>query len=257
MIPKIIHYCWFGGKEKPAKEKMCIETWKKFLPDYQIIEWNEENVDLDATPYCRQAYDLKKYAFVSDYVRTKVLYEYGGLYLDTDFKIIKPLEDILTNGKNIVGWETRTHVGTAILAFEKGHSVMKRFLDYYNSHPFVDRKGRMDNIANVAILTDILVEDGAVCNRLKQELNDITIYNRELFYPKKLEESEFRITEETVGVHMCSGSWYTEKQRKRGNNKFWLKVIRPVLILCRSLCLSILGKERARNIEIIIRNFLK
>jgi hypothetical protein len=257
MIPKILHYCWFGGKEKPAKEKACIESWKKFLPDYQFIEWNEDNVDLDSSLFCRQAYDLKKYAFVSDYVRTKVLYEYGGLYLDTDYKILKPLDDVLTQNNNVLGWETSTHVGTAFMAFEKGHPVMQRFLHYYNSHPFKDDKGRLDITANVSILTDLLVEDGAVCNREQQKVKDVMIYPRECFFPKKLGEYEFRTTEATLGIHYFSACWLTERQRKRGNSKVWTTVIRPIFKSCKSFCLSVLGKERARNIEIVVRNYLK
>ncbi|WP_417189524.1 glycosyltransferase family 32 protein, partial [Bacteroides sp.] len=157
MIPEIIHYCWFGGKEMPAKEKLCIESWKKYFPKYKFIKWNEENFDLNSSTFCKQAYDMKKYAFVSDYVRTKVLYEYGGLYFDTDYEVLKPIDTLIKGNNNVLGWENHSNIGTAFMAFEAKHLVMKRFLEYYNTHSFIDKKGRIDNTANVSILTDILI----------------------------------------------------------------------------------------------------
>ena len=114
MIKKI-HYCWFGGKKLPKDVKKCIATWKKMLPDYEIIEWNEEKFDVNSVPFVKQAYDNKKWAFVSDYVRTYALYEQGGLYLDTDVKILKNVEDIID--KNLVfGYEDSGYFGTAVIA---------------------------------------------------------------------------------------------------------------------------------------------
>lgn len=229
MIPEIIHYCWFGGKEMPAKEKLCIESWKKYFPKYKFIKWNEENFDLNSSTFCKQAYDMKKYAFVSDYVRTKVLYEYGGLYFDTDYEVLKPIDTLIKGNNNVLGWENHSNIGTAFMAFEAKHFVMKRFLEYYNTHSFIDKKGRIDNTANVSILTDILIADGAKCDRTLQIIKDLIIYPREYFYPKRLGENQFRLSDDTYGIHHYSMSWLTERQKRRGNNIFWVKVMRPLL----------------------------
>lgn len=256
MIPKIIHYCWFGSKEMPPKEKLCIESWKKYFPEYKFIKWNEQNFDLDSSAFCRQAYDMKKYAFVSDYVRTKVLYKYGGVYFDTDYEVLKPM-DTLIKENNILGWETRSNIGTAFMVFEAKHPVMERFLEYYNTHPFMDKKGRMDNTANVSILTDILIADGIKHNRTLQTVKDLIIYPREYFYPKRFGENQFKLSDNTYGIHHYSMSWLTERQKRRGNNTFWVKVMRPLLKKCRSICLKMIGKEAVRTLEIRIRNFMK
>lgn len=238
MIPEIIHYCWFGGKEMPAKEKLCIESWKKYFPKYKFIKWNEENFDLNSSTFCKQAYDMKKYAFVSDYVRTKVLYEYGGLYFDTDYEVLKPIDTLIKGNNNVLGWENHSNIGTAFMAFEAKHFVMKRFLEYYNTHSFIDKKGRIDNTANVSILTDILIADGAKCDHTLQIIKDLIIYPREYFYPKRLGENQFRLSDDTYGIHHYSMSWLTERQKRRGNNIFWVKVMRPLLKKCRSLFLK-------------------
>lgn len=257
MIPEIIHYCWFGSKEIPPKEKLCIESWKKHFPKYKFIKWNEENFDFNSTTFCKQAYEMKKYAFVSDYVRAKVLYEYGGLYFDTDYEILKPIDALITTGNNILGWENRSNIGTAFMAFEAKHPVMQCFLKYYENHAFMDERGRLDNTANVTLLTDILVSNGLKIDRRLQIVKDLIIYPREYFYPKKLSENEFRVTPDSYGIHHYSMSWLTERQKKRGNNIYWIKIIRPFLKNCRSTCLKIMRKETVRQIEITIRNFLK
>lgn len=257
MIPKIIHYCWFGPKPMSDLEQKCIASWKTFFPDYTFMFWNEKTFDIMITPFSRQAYELKKYAFVSDYVRTKVLYEYGGIYFDTDVEVLSSFDVVLEEGRNFLGFETRAHLGTAVMAFESHHPVMKEFLAYYHDHLFVDAKGRMDNTANVTVLTDILSPLGLKNDGTKQIISSITIYPREWFYPKKLSDTEFRITEQTIAVHRCTNSWMTERQRKRGKNWFWLRVMRPTLQSFREIGLQIVGKKRIRNIEIFIRNFLK
>lgn len=257
MIPKIIHYCWFGNKPIPEKELKCIESWNIFFPNFKIIKWNEETFDLNSSAFCKQAYDMKQYAFVSDYVRTKVLYEYGGLYFDTDYEVIKPIDAFINGNNNVLGWENRLNIGTAFMAFEAKHIVMKRFLEYYDSHSFVDKKGRMDNTANVSILTDILIADGAKCDRTLQKIKDLIIYPREYFYPKRLGENQFRLSDDSYGIHHYSMSWLTDRQKRRGNNVIWVKVMRPLLKKCRGVFLKIIGKEAVRTIEIRIRNIMK
>ena len=257
MIPQTIHYCWFGSKEIPEKERRCIESWKVFLPHHSLQLWNEENIESLHLPlYAKQSYEARNYAFLSDCVRTKVLYEYGGIYFDTDFELIKPIDEVLKTDKNILGFETKSHIGTAIMAFSPKNEVMRQFLEYYETHLFIS-KGRKDIIANVSILTDILKEQGLICNRMMQTIGDILVYPRDYFFPKRLEENKFLITENTLGIHRCSNSWMSVSQIARGNSFLWRKIVRPSLNAIRSVGQRILGKERIRTIEIYIRYSLK
>lgn len=257
MIPQIIHYCWFGTKDIPDKERKCIESWQTFLPNHKLQLWNEDNIKILQLPlYAKQALEAKNYAFLSDCVRTKALYEYGGLYFDTDFELIKPIDDLLKLNKNILGFETISHVGTAMMAFTPKHKVIKQFMGYYETHLFI-RNGRKDVIANVSILTDILKEQGLNCNRMMQTIGDILVFPREYFFPKRLETDRFLITENTFGIHRCSNSWMSASQKARGNSLVWRKLIRPILNALRSIGQRILGKERIRTIEIYIRHLLK
>lgn len=185
-----------------------------------------------------------------------MLYEYGGIYFDTDFELIKPIDEVLKTDKNILGFETKSHIGTAIMAFTPKNEVMRQFLEYYETHLFIS-KGRKDIIANVSILTDILKEQGLICNRMMQTIGDILVYPRDYFFPKRLEENKFLITENTLGIHRCSNSWMSVSQIARGNSFLWRKIVRPSLNAIRSVGQRILGKERIRTIEIYIRYLLK
>ena len=191
MIPKVIHYCWFGKGQMPEKEQKCIESWKKFFPDFEIKKWDESNFDYSLCKFSRQAYDKEKYAFVSDYARAKILYEEGGLYLDTDVEIIKDFprgamklfsEAKNKRGiKNFMGFERRHFIGTAVMAVEKNDKIIKKLLDYYESHDFLNKSGEIDNIANVSILTDIMREYGLVLGGNKQIVEGFAIFNREFY----------------------------------------------------------------------------
>ncbi|MBQ2642669.1 MAG: glycosyl transferase [Eubacterium sp.] len=255
-IPKIIHYCWFGQGPIPKKEQNCIDTWQKHFPDYEIKRWDESNFDFESCKFAKQAYDAKKYAFVSDYARAKILFEHGGLYMDTDVEVLKDFPQ--TDEPNgYVGFERRHFVGTAVMASVPKNPIVKKLLDYYETHDYIQKDGSFDNIANVSILTDILVENGLVLGGERQKAAGFEIFNREFFYPKKLSEDEFRIEDETCCIHRCSNSWMTERERKRGNSKVWIAVGRPVLRTSRKLILKIAGKEKTRDIEIKLRNKMK
>lgn len=119
MIPKIIHYCWFGGKPLPDEVKYYISTWQKYCPDYEIKEWNESNFDVNQNQYCREAYETKKWAFVSDYARLKILYEYGGIYMDTDVEVCKPLDHLASYGF-WSGFESESQIQTRNYGFLSG-----------------------------------------------------------------------------------------------------------------------------------------
>ena len=255
-IPKIIHYCWFGENDIPDKEQKCIDTWKEFFPNYEFKFWNEKNFDFNRCLFAKQAYDVKKYAFVSDYVRAKVLYEYGGIYLDTDVKILKSFPQIKAS-KGFMGFERKAFLGTAVIGCKAYDENIKELLKYYEEHTFIQEDGSLDNIANVSIITDIMKEKGLKLGGEYQIVDGFEIFNREVFYPKKVNDEEFKITEITSAIHMCSNSWLSERERKRGNNKFWIEVMRPILRGLRSVGIGLIGKERIRKIEIKLRHILR
>lgn len=255
-IPKIIHYCWFGKTEMPQKEKEYIEGWKKIFPEYEIKKWNEDNFNVDECAFCRQAYEAKQYAFVSDYARAKILYEYGGVYLDTDVEVLKEIPQLGTD-IGILGFERRKFLGTAVIAAPPKNAVIKQLMEYYEEHNFVQEDGAMDIVANVSVLTDIMVERGLVLGGKEQECEGFHIFPREFFYPKKLGENEFRIEEETCAIHYCNNSWMTDREKKRGNSKVWIKIIRPVLQTMRKIMIKLIGQDKIRRLEIKFRNRLR
>ena len=256
MIPKIIHYCWFGSKELPEVEKRCFETWKKILPDYKIILWNEDNSDLNSCDYVKQAYEHKKYAFVSDYIRIKALCEYGGIYLDTDVEVLKSF-DSLMNHKGFLGFENRTTVGTAVMACEAQSDFAKEMVEFYKSHPFVDSNGNQNLTTNVTILNQILERKGMERKNREQIVDGIYILEREYLFPKKVSETEYNTTENTITIHKMSATWLTDRQKKRGSNKIWINVCRPILRFLQNCLIKTIGEKKSKSIEIKIRNLLK
>lgn len=254
MIPKKIHYCWFGPNEIPEKEQKCIATWKEFFPDYEIKLWNEDNFNYEACDYARQAHDAGQYAFVSDYARAKVLFEEGGIYFDTDLEVIKPFPEI--QGENgYMGFERRARLGTYVLASAPKTDVMRELLAYYEDNQFFLDGGMRDTIANVSILTDIMVKRGLTLVGQKHQMIDgYEIFGRETFYSTDKREN---IPEETCAVHVFSNSWLTEREKKRGKNIVWRKVARPFLRQMRKLSIKISGEDKTREKENKLRNKLK
>ena len=181
MIPKIIHYCWFGGKEKPQGVIDCIKSWKIYLPDYVIIEWNEDNFDIESSiPYVKEAYENKRWAFVSDYVRLKALYENGGIYFDTDIEVFRSFDNLLES-RGFVCFESNDYLCTAVIAFEKGNNVLKEYLDTYEKRVYVKEDGSFDNTTNVHEMTNILSKLGMQKNGKSQKIDGIMIYPQYYF----------------------------------------------------------------------------
>ena len=213
-IPKIIHYCWFGGKELPEKEKKCIETWKKVLPDYELKFWSEESFDVNSNCWTKSAYEMKKYAFVSDYVRIWALYQYGGLYLDTDVKVLKSFDDLLENGlfacfEDLAG----TTVATCVIGARKNHPVIANMLQYYKKS--FDMSIIEQNIANVVYFTEQLKSRGLQKNGRLQRLDEnIVIFPRTYFCPMDY-FGNWDMTENTYCIHYFSGSWLPEEELKK------------------------------------------
>ena len=153
LIPKIIHYCWFGKGDMPKLETECIRSWKKHLPDYEFVLWNEERFDVTKHPYVKEAYEAKKYAFVTDYVRLYALYNYGGIYMDTDVEALKPLDPFLVH-KAFIGCESDVLLGTGTIGAESGHPWIKDLLAEYENKRFILPDGSYDTIPNTYLVAE-------------------------------------------------------------------------------------------------------
>ena len=225
-IPKIIHYCWFGGNEKPSKIKKCIESWKKFMPEFDIIEWNESNFDINALQYTKQAYEMKKYAFVSDVARLKALSMYGGIYFDTDVEVFKNFTPLLDE-RCILGFEEEEYIATSMMAVEPNNNLINSFLKIYDNIPFLDEKGNIIEGTNVSKLTDLLIEIGLKRENIYQKLDDnISIYPKEYFSPYVYPYGIYQITDNSYCVHHFFVSW----QSKTVLLKRYLKMVIAKLI---------------------------
>lgn len=212
-IPKIIHYCWFGSGEKPNVVKICLESWAKNLQGYEIIEWNEDNFDLSCNPYVRDAYKFKKFAFVSDYVRAHVLYNLGGIYLDTDVEVFKPFDDLLHHD-SFWGFEQGNYIATSTIGAAKGNKLLKIFLDSYEGKGFIKEGGKFDDLTNVVILSEILKDIGIKSNGEYQEIDGIgAFYPQTYFSPYDYINCIRYITEKTYTMHHFYKSWLPPKAR--------------------------------------------
>ncbi len=219
MIPKIIHYCWFGHNPLPRFARQCIASWRKFLPEYEIKEWNEDNFDVNIIPYTAEAYQVRKYAFVSDYARFWIIYHYGGLYFDTDVEIIKQLDDIIARGP-FLGCEkdagTSEFFGVAPglgLGAPSGHELYKTMLDKYNDRHFIFSDGSYNQVTVVRYMTDLLMSQGLRIIPEIQEVCGITIYPKEYFCPKNYQTGEMNITSNTVAIHHYGATWVPIEQQ--------------------------------------------
>ena len=228
MIPKFIHYCWFGGNPLPPLALDCIASWKKYLPDYELKQWDESNFDVNMIPYIAEAYKQKKYAFVSDYARFWIIYHYGGLYFDTDVEVIKPLDGIIAKG-NFMGFEVdpdgdntpgkyaprfcfAVNPGVGF-GMEKEHLFMKKMLDLYAGLKFELPPA---NIAwyktIVAYTTEMLCKDGLKNIKGVQVVDGINVYPHDYFSPINMISGKLHITSNTHTIHRFMGSWGLKKK---------------------------------------------
>lgn len=254
MIPKVIHYCWFGGKPLPKLAKKCIKSWKKYCPDYEIIRWDESNYDVSAAPlYVRQAYEAKKWAFVTDYVRLQIVYEHGGIYLDTDVELIKSLDTFLAQraffGFENSGFDDSVYVATGLgFGAEKGTEILFEMMEDYNASPLILEDGTIDNTSCPVRNTKVLVRYGFLQNGQHQERDGIAIYPHEVFCPICFHNGKRNITPETFSIHWYTASWFPKEEKKKINLR-WKRTRRKQRrefwrYLPNRMLLKILGEDR-------------
>lgn len=217
MIPETIHYCWFGRNPKPKLALKCIKSWKKHCPDYEIIEWNEDNFDISSCPlYVRQAYEAKKWAFVTDYVRLKVVYEHGGIYLDTDVELLKGLDTLLKYNAYF-GFEDGFYVNTGLgFGAVKGSQILLDMMRDYETIPFVKEDGKLDITPCPQRNTEALKRYGLVQNDTRQVLDRrILILPTVVLCPLSFSTGKLRKTKDTISIHRFSATWKSKEDKRR------------------------------------------
>lgn len=229
MIPKIIHYIWFGDKPYSTKIKKCIKSWHKYMPDYKFKFWNEETFDIEnSCDFVKVAYAQKKYAFVSDYVRIYALHKYGGIYLDTDIELLKPIDEkIIRSGRCILGTDEDGYL-TALMISEPKHPYLNKLLHFYETTQFIDNKGKLYIDVNNTYLQHVLVEYGYYIKNIVQKLSEgIIIYPDDYFHARSLTSGKLNITENTYAIHWHTISWVSKKTRII--NFLRIRILVPIL----------------------------
>ena len=236
MIPKKIHYFWFGNNEKPVIIQNYIESWKTYMPEYEIIEWNETNFNINCSQYTRQAYTAKKYAFVSDYARIYVLFHFGGIYFDTDIEVCRPFDELLENKRMVLGFEDNYYVMTAFMAAEPGMNCFKDLLSEYNKKSFIKQNGKYDTLPNPVIVTAVMKTIGLEPTGKFQRFYDACeIYPYDYFSAFHIAKQQLSISENTLSIHHCMGTWQS-----------WHDKIKPWI---KSRLVAILGEKVFNSIK--------
>ena len=223
MIPRIIHYCWFGGNPLPQSAQRCIASWRKFMPDCEIREWNEQNFDVNAHPYTRAAYAAGKYAFVSDFARYKILEEWGGIYFDTDVEAVAPISDLLQMGA-FMGLEDAqppTVSSGLVMAVEAHHPVLQEMLDFYDAQAKEDSTAMLDTGIVVSGMTEIFIRHGFVRENRYQEVAGISLYPSEYFDPMDNATGRIKQTPNTRTIHRYDRTWSAQKPLYIWLSRLW------------------------------------
>jgi mannosyltransferase OCH1-like enzyme len=213
MIPKVIHYCWFGRNPLPESAIKCIDSWKKFCPGYQIKEWNEDNFDINIINYTKEAYLAKKYAFVSDYARFWILYHFGGIYFDVDVEVIKPIGDLLEKGPvwafevDGLGGKRPSLAGGLCLASEKENPFYKEILDEYVNLSFYDKTGKISSFTMNPLITRIFLGKGLKADGSVEEIDKNFFYPSDYFNPLDPLTGRLKKTANTRSIHWYMASW--------------------------------------------------
>lgn len=224
-IPKIIHYCWLGGNPKPESVLKCIESWKKYCSDYEIREWNESNLDIAINDYTRQAYEAKAWGFVPDYLRLWIIYNYGGIYLDTDVQVIRNFDPLLKEA-GFSGFEDRENISFGLgFGAEAGSPLIEKQMQVYDNLKFFNADGSLNRTPSPAYITPVMIaegfhaDDGSI-----QRINGFACYPPEYFCPKSFSTGITKVTKRTYSIHQFDASWYSEEEQLQ--RRQWEKAAR-------------------------------
>lgn len=268
MIPKIIHYCWFGNNELPEKDKQCIESWKKHCPDYKIICWNESNYDISKYQYMKEAYEAKKWGFVPDIARLDIIYQNGGIYLDTDVEMVRNFDELLEYPAFMAFENDRMVNPGLVFGAEKENSIIGEILDtVYRKRSFFKEDGSYDMKPSPVMNTEFLIQKGLSPNGKTQLLPcNMKIYSKEYFCPMDYDTGELTITDNTYSIHHFHASWHTKEElaahklaqifakrfgKKIGNNVETIYLI-PYRFQCKTKQYGLIG-----TLKIILRKIIK
>lgn len=237
MIPKLIHFCWIGESDKPIEVIEQIEDWKKLLKDYEIVEWNENNFNIEnSCQYVKEAYLNKKWAFVTDYMRLKVLYEYGGIYLDTDVEVLKVFDDLLEN-RSFICREGKYSLCTAVIGAEKESRWIGEIIQLYDKREAYNLKGQFDTTPNSIYLYEYFMSNYDEFKKYYQShmFGECMVYSSDYFSPINYNTMKKHMTDNTYTIHHYLGSWKDDKSK--------LKAI----IL--SIITRIMGEDKRENLR--------
>ncbi|MGT2941084.1 glycosyltransferase family 32 protein [Streptococcus cristatus] len=232
MIPKIIHYCWFGGNPIPEEYQRYIESWRKFYPEFEIKRWDETNFDVSISSYCLEAYREKQWAFVSDFARLYIIYNYGGIYLDTDVEVIKDLTPLIENGIGFIGFQNSLEVNSGLgFAAAPENQCVKSMLDVYENRKFVLEDGSYNKVpcpaANTVGLLSRGLKIGITESKSVQNLEGLRVYPEEFFNPLNADTQQLKITKDSYTIHHYTASWLSSSSK----NKQKIKKLIPNFIL--------------------------
>lgn len=224
-IPKKIHYCWFGGNPLPDNVKKYIRGWEENCPDYELVRWDESNFDINSNLFVKEAYENKKWAFVSDYVRLFVLYEYGGIYMDSDVEVIKTFDPFLKH-RAFTGCESEKLCVTGTMGAERRHPWIGLLLAEYKNKRFIQPNGKLDMSPNTNLITNLTIDNFGWerVNRYQLLREDIHIYPFEYFCAKNFSDGKINVTSNTVTIHHFSGSWLTKNKKLK---KLFIRLLGP------------------------------
>lgn len=240
MIPKIIHYCWFGNKEIPLEVTQVIEQWKEKLHDYQFVLWNEDNFDYKKLKFTDEAYQAKKFAFVADVCRLHALLKFGGIYLDTDVEIIKPFDDLLSL-LAFMGFEDDAKIGTSVIGSVSNGEFINEFYDIYTQRRFILDNNKLNMVSNVDLISNYLKDKTDKIDQTKISYQDkLIIFSRDYFSPKNFDTGEINMTTNTYSIHHFSQSWFGIKKK--------------TIQFLKKICFFIIGYKNTRRIIKYIKN---
>lgn len=212
-IPKTIHYCWFGGKVIPSQLQKCVDSWKKYCPDYEIVRWDENNYDISKNQYMREAYEKKQWGFVVDYARLDIVYKYGGFYLDTDVELISSLEPLRAGNMFCAFFNETTIAFGAGVGAKKGHKLILEMRDIYEDYNFIDEKGEMNRRTCTFYQNQVLKKHGFKMTNNFQIKDDVIVYPTGIILSRDYTNRQ-KITEKTIAIHHGAGSWRTDDEKK-------------------------------------------